>query len=78
MKQAAAPLPPNAFLKVIVGTHIRRLYFKDVKRYKKLVKPHIPAIPSFEPSEDWNKSTITNCDYDFPHENIIEQTSYNI
>lgn len=76
MKQAGVPLPANAFLKVVVGTHLRRVYFKDVKRYKKLVKPHIPPIPSFHHQDDWNKSTITSCDYDFPQERILEQGTY--
>ena len=62
MKQAAVPLPANAFLKVIVGAHIRRVYFKDVKKYKKLVKPHLPPIPIFDACDEWNKSTITSCD----------------
>jgi hypothetical protein len=73
MKQAAVPLPANAFLKVLVGTHTRRVYFKDVKRYKKLMKPHLPAIPNYDAYLDWNKSTITSCDDDITKEDSIEQ-----
>jgi hypothetical protein len=73
MKQAAAPLPANAFLKVLVGTRTRRVYFKDVKRYKKLMKPHLPAIPDFNAYVDWNKSTITSCDDEITKENIMER-----
>lgn len=73
MKQAAVPLPANAFLKVLVGTHTRRVYFKDVKRYKKLMKPHLPPIPNFDAYLDWNKSTITSCDDDFTKEDSMEQ-----
>lgn len=73
MKQAAVPLPANAFLKVLVGTHTRRVYFKDVKRYKKFMKSNLPPIPNFDDSLDWNKSTITSCDDDFIKEDSIEQ-----
>jgi hypothetical protein len=73
MKQVVVPLPANAFLKVIVGTHIRRVYFKDVKKYKKLVKPHLPAIPKFDACDEWNKSTITSCDDETAEDNLMEQ-----
>jgi hypothetical protein len=47
MKYSIAQLPENAFLKVLVGRRERRLYFTDVKKYAKRVKPHLPAIPPF-------------------------------
>ncbi len=74
MKQAAVPLPANAFLKILVGSKTRRVFFKDVKKYKKLMKPHLPPIPTFDTYVDWNKSTITSCEDDITKEDIMERT----
>ncbi len=48
MKYVASFIPENAFLKVKVGSQQRRIYFKDVKMYKKVVRGIRPSIPIFE------------------------------
>lgn len=78
MKQVAAAMPANAFIKVLVGTHIRRVHFKDVKRYRKVVKPTLPPLPPYDLKEDWNKSAITSCEFGLEEENVLEERSCNI
>lgn len=39
----------------------RRLYFKDVKTYKKVAKYRTPAIPAFESNVDCEGSAVMNC-----------------
>ncbi len=43
----------------------RRLYFKDVKSYKKIAKHRTPTIPAFESVVDWEGSGVTNCGSDY-------------
>lgn len=50
----------NAFLKVQVAGSIQRVYFRDVKHYKKYVKrsaPHVPTYPSCYPAEQVPKDS---------------------
>lgn len=61
MKYATKLLPENAFLKVRVGSHLRRVYFKDVKLYRKVVRGNHPPVPMFEEEVSWSKSTFTDC-----------------
>ena len=60
MKVLLNKIPENAFLTLTVGIQKRRLYFKDVRMYKKTMKPHTPVIPSFDPSQEWEKSAVTD------------------
>ena len=62
MKVLLNKIPENAFLTLTVGIQKRRLYFKDVRMYKKTMKPHTPVIPSFDPSQEWEKSAVTDVD----------------
>ena len=60
MKNMTSRIPENALLKVVVGSRPRRLYFKDVKMYKKIVRTHRPPVPIFETEIiRWDKSAIT-------------------
>lgn len=60
MKNIASRIPENAFLKVVVGSQPRRLYFKDVKLYKKIIRAHRPPVPIFEIEViRWDQSAIT-------------------
>lgn len=68
MKYQINFIPQNAFLKVSVEGRQRRLYFKDVKTYKKVPKCRTPAIPAFESSVDWEGSAVTNCGSDYGRE----------
>jgi hypothetical protein len=78
MKALLNTIPENAFLTLTVGLRKRRLYFKDVRMYKKTMKPHPPRIPSFDPSQEWAKSAVTDVDSDSwketESENGIAQT----
>lgn len=47
MKYVTSFIPENAFLKVNVGSQQRRIYFKDVKKYKKVVRGYRPPLPIF-------------------------------
>lgn len=47
MKYATPELLQNAFLKVFVAGSPHRLYFRDVKSYKKIPKRISPALPAF-------------------------------
>ena len=47
MKQSSPLVLDNAFLKIQVGRQPQKLFFKDVKNYRKLIKKITPALPLF-------------------------------
>lgn len=48
MKYADPNLLSKAFIKVIVRQSTKKVYFKDLKMYKKLKKRSIPCIPTYD------------------------------
>jgi len=48
MKYADPTLLSKAFIKVNVNSSTHKVYFKDVKMYKKLKKRCIPCIPCYD------------------------------
>ena len=51
MKQTTPLVLDNAFLKIRVGTHPQKLFFKDVKNYRKFIRKTTPALPLFKTSK---------------------------
>ncbi len=47
MKYILSQIPPNAFLKVNVNSSTRKIYFKDVKIYRKIIKKTHPPLPAY-------------------------------
>ena len=47
MKEVDLQLLENAFLKIRVGTRIRKIFFKDVRMYRKYHRKMTPAVPFF-------------------------------
>lgn len=76
MKYPINFIPENAFLKITVSARQRRLYFKDVKTFKKVPKPHTPPIPAFHLAEDWGKSAITDCGSNYTQELALAHGNY--
>jgi hypothetical protein len=68
MKYQINFIPENAFLKVSVEGRQRRLYFKDVRTYKKVPKRHPPPIPQFTGTVDWGKSANASCGQNYVQE----------
>lgn len=49
MKYALPQVPPNAFLRVTVNHAQRKVYFKDVRMYRKITRRPTPPLPQFHP-----------------------------
>ena len=47
MKQVDTQLLANAFLKVRVGCRTRKIFFKDVRLCRKIMKKNTPAVPQY-------------------------------
>jgi hypothetical protein len=47
MKYAIAKIPENAFIKISINQAARKVYFKDVKMFKKIVRAAHPNIPKY-------------------------------
>lgn len=47
MKYTISQVPLNAFIKVVVGSATRKVYFRDVKMYKKITSKSHPSIPHY-------------------------------
>jgi hypothetical protein len=60
MKQSTQEMPLNAFLKIYVSGKYQRLYLRDVKIYKKLVRKNVPPIPSFSKTSNFKKESISS------------------
>lgn len=78
MKYVIDHIPSNTFLKVKVADRHRRLYFKDVKTYQKIMKRHSPSIPTFEEEIDWKGSGLTECASPSLEEREEEVKNYSI
>lgn len=61
MKFSVDQIPKNAFLKVWVCRKLQKVYFTDVKMYKKILRRHPPTPPPFSFENEWNKSQLTLC-----------------
>jgi len=48
MKYTENIIPLNAFLKVSVSQRIQKVYFKDVKMYKKIYRKLAPSLPAYD------------------------------
>lgn len=58
MKYQINYIPENAFLKVTVDGRQRKLYFRDVKTYRKISKKHVPHIPPYEATIEWGNASL--------------------
>ena len=38
----------HAFLKLRVNSHTQKLFFRDVKFYKRILKKQLPSIPGYD------------------------------
>lgn len=63
MNYIISQIPNNAFLKVNINQTTRKIYFNDVKMYKKIIKKTYPPLPNY-PIDRTNKEREDNTDED--------------
>lgn len=61
----------NKFLRICVRGHHLKLFFRDVKMYKKLKQKMIPPIPSFAVK----LNEVTEEEDEIPHKHYMEESS---
>ena len=72
MKYATPELLQNAFLKVFVAGSPHRLYFRDVKTYKKLNKRIHPPLP--DSTKDYQRRRLSKQDLEESNQLSEEET----